>query len=87
MPTIIASNAILIDENLQFVTIAIASTHPSPGRGAIFAGIYMNIPKAVKNMLKNKNKICIINESPNGNSETRYRDNVVKYPNKIQLIN
>ena len=40
----------------------------------------MNIPKAVKNMLKNKNKMCIINESPYGNSETRYNDNVVKYP-------
>lgn len=47
----------------------------------------MNIPKAVKNILKNKNKMCIINESPYGNSETRYSDNVVKYPNKIQLIN
>lgn len=37
--TIDASKPILMVENLQPVTIAIDSTHPSPGRGAIFAGM------------------------------------------------
>ena len=36
------------------VTMAIASTHPSPGSGAILAGIYTNIPKAIKKMLNAK---------------------------------
>ena len=37
--TIEASNPIFTVENLHPVTIAIASTHPSPGRGAMSAGI------------------------------------------------
>lgn len=37
--TIEASKPIFIVENLQLVTIATDSTHPSPGRGAIFAGM------------------------------------------------
>ena len=37
--TIVASKAILIVENLQPVTMAIASTQPSPGSGAILAGM------------------------------------------------
>ena len=37
--TIEASKPILTVENLQSVTMAIASTHPSPGRGAMFAGM------------------------------------------------
>ena len=36
--TMSASNPIFTDENLHPVTIAIASTHPSPGSGAIFDG-------------------------------------------------
>jgi hypothetical protein len=37
--TIVASNPILIVENLQPVTIATDSTQPSPGSGAMFAGM------------------------------------------------
>ena len=37
--TIEASKPIFIVENLQLVTIATDSTQPSPGRGAIFAGM------------------------------------------------
>ena len=36
---------------ISIFLIAIASTHPSPGRGAISAGIYTNIPKAIKKIL------------------------------------
>ena len=39
MMTIVASKPILIVENLQPVTMAISSTHPSPGRGAMSAGM------------------------------------------------
>ena len=52
--TIDASKPILIVENLHPVTIAIDSTHPSPERGAMFAGIYTNIPNAIKKILKTR---------------------------------
>lgn len=55
MITMDVSKAILIEENLQPVTIAIDSTHPSPGSGAMFDGIYMDIPRAIKIMLKKIN--------------------------------
>lgn len=58
--TIVVSKAILIEENLQPVTIAIDSTHPSPGNGAMFDGIYMDIPRAIKRMLKKINMTFII---------------------------
>lgn len=76
--TIEASNPIFIVENLQFVTIATASTHPSPGRGAIFVGMYRNIPNAVSSMLIAKNKILIIIDPSNGIDETRYNARSVK---------
>lgn len=85
--TIVASNPILIVENLQLVTIATDSTHPSPGRGAIFAGMYTNIPKAVKNMLIKRNATIIRTDPSNGMNDTRYNATSVKYPKRTQLIN
>lgn len=85
--TIVASNPILIVENLQFVIIATDSTHPSPGSGAMFAGMYMNIPSAVKKILIIK-KIIIIGIDPlNGMNETMYSARSVKYPNSMQFMN
>ena len=85
--TIVASNTILTVENLQFVTIAIASTHPSPGSGAILVGIYTNIPNASKTILSAKNKTSIRTDPSNGMDDTKYSAKSVKYPNKTQLIN
>lgn len=49
--TIDESIHILTDENFLSAAIAIASIRPSPGRGAIFAGIIIKIPTAIKIML------------------------------------
>lgn len=84
--TIKASKPIFIVENLQFVTIATDSTHPSPGRGAIFAGMYTNIPKAVKSMLMARNRTHINMDESNGMNDTKYNARFVKYPNSTQLI-
>ena len=84
--TIVASNPILIVENLQSVTIAIDSTQPSPGSGAILAGIYMNIPKAVRKILTIKNNAHIKTDPSKGINPTRYNAKSVKYPKSTQLI-
>ena len=68
----------MIVENLQPVTMAIASTHPSPGSGAMFAGRYINIPKAIRKMLINKNNTENKIVLSNGTNETKYKAKSVK---------
>ena len=69
--TIVASKPILMVENLQPVTMATASTHPSPGSGAIFAGMYTNIHNAIMKMLIIKNSADVKIEGSYGMNETR----------------
>ena len=61
----------IIVENLHPVTIAIDSTHPSPGRGAILAGIYTKIPNAVKKILIIRNNVHIHGDESNGMKDTK----------------
>ena len=76
--TIDASKRILTVENLQPVTMAIASTHPSPGSGAILAGMYTNMPKAIRKILTIKNTAIIRTEPSKGICETTAKANVLK---------
>ena len=84
--TIKASNPILTVENLQPDTAVTASTHPSPGRGAISAGMYMNIPKAIISMLDAKNSMHDRRDPLNGINDTIYSARSVKYPKRTQFI-
>ena len=60
--TIDESMHILTDENFLSAAMAIASIRPSPGRGAMFAGIIIKIPTAIRTMLNASIKNLPINE-------------------------
>lgn len=84
--TIDVSKHTLTLENRLLYAKDMASTTPSPGRGAMFAGIYIKIPTAIKNILT-ISSVKLTSKGRPGIGDKIHSERSVKYPNATVLIN
>ena len=78
--TIDVSKHTLTLENRLLYAKDMASTTPSPGRGAMFAGIYIKIPTAIKNILT-ISSVKLTSKGRPGIGDKIHSERSVKYPN------
>lgn len=84
--TIDVSKHTLTLENRLLYAKDMASTTPSLGRGAMFAGIYIKIPAAIKNILT-ISSVKLTSKGRPGIGDKIHSERSVKYPNITVLIN